>query len=302
MVKKNTNIFDPYSVESLRNITFHLIQGRNFRILIEPNTQGRYFTTFHWLKELRDQAIKRYGENDWITEFFNAIQATRRKPKELKDIENWIFGSTIKGTVNLGYSSDDYPRILRETIERYNTLFEQLEITGVKNDAWLMLMAGSATLSIKGSAKSKYGKKLENVFLRACLTLLGLEENETFWVNIERDQEVERGSDAEVQTRRGRIRIESALIAPGNQEVIEDKIARVGRNGVIIFDKIGGRSRIQTTATNQGVELIQIRNSQPLTQLYNHLNPLVTIDLNEPPNDTNELQELINGLPDNIFE
>ncbi|MBN2010308.1 CfrBI family restriction endonuclease [candidate division KSB1 bacterium] len=73
-------------------------------------------------------------------------------------------------------------------------------------------------------------------------------------MNIERDLEVDREADAEVESRRGRLRIEVGLIASGNQEVIEDKISRVGRNGIILFDILGSRTRVYQTAENNGVK------------------------------------------------
>ncbi|MGB7567440.1 MAG: CfrBI family restriction endonuclease, partial [Chitinivibrionales bacterium] len=110
-----------------------------------------------------------------------------------------------------------------------------------------------------------------------------------------------READAEIQTRRGRIRIEVGLIAPGNQEVIEDKIARVGRNGIVIFDKLGPKSRVHQTAITNGVKLVQIRNSNPLLDVYNHVKPLMAIKLNEPFKTETDLQNSIDALKADIF-
>ena len=49
------------------------------------------------------------------------------------------------------------------------------------------------------------------------------------------------------------------LIAQGNQEVIEDKIARVGARGMVIFDRIGPKSNAYQTAADNQVAFIQIR-------------------------------------------
>lgn len=103
-------------------------------------------------------------------------------------------------------------------------------------------MAGSATLNIRGSQKSKVGKHFERILIKGLLSLLGFKKNENFWMNVGRDLKVEREADAEVESKRGRIRIEVGLIAAGNQEVIEDKIGRVGRNGIILFDKLGAKN------------------------------------------------------------
>ena len=91
------------------------------------------------------------------------------------------------------------------------------------------------------------------------------------------------------------------FISAGNQEVIEDKIGRVGRNGIILFDKLGAKTRVYQTAQNSGVKLVQIRNGNPLLDIYRHLIPLAKFDLTEPPSESAELEKLVNELPDEIF-
>ena len=210
-------------------------------------------------------------------------------------------GITQKTAINLGLKQRDYPDFIHETIEYFNELFEKIGKKNFRDDAWLLLMAGSATLNIRGSQKSRIGKQFERVFIRSLLNLLGLKENENFWMNIERDLEVEREADAEVESKRGRIRFEMGLIASGNQEVIEDKIARVGRNGIILFDILGSKTRVYQTAENYGVKLVQIRNCNPLLDVYRHLQPLVRVVLNKVPETAVEMQTAVDNLPDEIF-
>ncbi len=164
-----------------------------------------------------------------------------------------------------------------------------------------MLWAGAATLTIRGSSKSTVGKTLERVFLRVGLSVLGLKEGEDFWLNMQRDQEVMREVDAELTSRRGRIRIEIGLIERGNQEVIEDKITRVGRGGIVIFDQIGARSNARRTAEAQQVCFIQIRNNRPLSELYAFLKDKVEKELTEPPMDAEGINSAIGELPDRLF-
>lgn len=162
-------------------------------------------------------------------------------------------------------------------------------------------MAGSAMLNIRGSQKSKVGQQFERVFIRSLLNLLGFKEGENFWMNIERDLEFEREADAEVESKRGRIRFEVGLIASGNQEVIEDKIARIGRNGVILFDILGSKTRVYQTAENYGVRLVQIRNCNPLLDVYRHLPPLVKVELNKVLETPDELKNAVDCLSNEIF-
>jgi hypothetical protein len=92
-----------------------------------------------------------------------------------------------------------------------------------------------------------------------------------------------------------------SLVASGNQEVIEDKINRVERNGIVICDKLGARSAVFETARGKGVKLVQIRHTQPLMELYNHLMPLVRAPLKKPPETEKDIEKLINGLPNKFF-
>jgi len=275
-LEDNVTISDPFSPIALRKLTYHLLMGKNYRLLTESNTKGQLFTTFLWLFEIKREAQKVYGEN-WVKYLFDDILSEKKKTKELKNLLLWIMGITHKTAINLGLKKQDYPDFMNETIEFFNELFAKLDKKDFKDEAWLLLMAGSATLNIRGSQKSKIGKQFERVFIRSLLYILGFKENENFWMNIDRDLEVDRELDAEVESKRGRIRIEMGLIASGNQEVIEDKIARVGRNGILLFDILGSKTRVYQTAESYGVKLIQIRNCNPLLDVYRHLQPLVKI-------------------------
>lgn len=297
---ENIILSDPFSPHALRRLTFHLLMGKNYRLLTETNTKGQLFTTFLWLSEIKKEAQHLYGD-DWIKHVFKDIHSEMAKPKELKNLLLWIMGITQKTAINLGLKQQDFPDIIHDTIEYFNELFEKIGRKDFRDDAWLMLMAGSATLNIRGSQKSKIGKQFEKVFVRSLLNLLGFKENENFWMNIERDQEVEREADAEVESKRGRIQIEMGLIASGNQEVIEDKIARVGRNGIILFDILGSKTRVYQTAEKYGVKLVQIRNCNPLLDVYRHLQPLVKFELNKVPETANEMQSAVERLPSEIF-
>lgn len=296
----NITLADPFSIDALRKLTYHLLMGRNYRLLTEPNTKGQLLTTFLWLEEVQKEAKAKFGSN-WVKGLFDDVYALKRKPKELQNLLYWVMGLTNKTASNLGLHKEDYPEILDETINYFDSLIAKIKKKSSKDSAWLLLMAGSATLNIRGSQKSIIGKNFERIFIKGLLNLLGFKEDENFWMNVGRDLEVEREADAEVESKRGRIRIEVGLIAASNQEVIEDKIGRVGRNGIILFDKLGTKTRVYQTAENSGVKLVQIRNSNPLVDVYRHLKPLVKFDLIEPPNEPVKLERLVNNLPKEIF-
>jgi hypothetical protein len=299
---RNVTLGHALSPTALRELVLALLLGKNYRIVTERGTEDKLFLTYTWLMRLYDRRRRRYG-SEWRTKLLEELLAKERLEQEEKDLVVWLLGLARKTAVNLDISRDDFPVFLKETLQHCRGLFRKLRLPSERhlNQVWLLLMAGAATLSIRGSQKSKVGKALEKVFLKVALTMLGLSYQDNFWLNIGRDLEVDRESDAEVQTRRGRIRMEIALISSGNQEVIEDKINRVGENGVVIFDKIGARSRVYETASRRRVSLIQIRHNQPLVALRDHLQPLVAEQLLDPPTDERGLRGQIRELPDHLF-
>jgi hypothetical protein len=68
-----------------------------------------------------------------------------------------------------------------------------------------------------------------------------------------------------------------------------------------LFDKVGKGTRIYPTAERYSVKLIQIRNNNPLLELYRHIHPLVGIPIVEPPVHENDILETLNRLPDSVF-
>ena len=301
-LENNTIVSDLTSTASLKELTLYLLLGRNYRIVTEDNTRAKLFLTYAWLIDLYERAIAEFGE-DWPQQLLTRLLDKQRLSPDEKNLAFWLTGFPEKTAGNLDIKRADLQDFLVQTIDHCNSLFAQINLSRMRNQSWLLLMAGAATLNIRGSQKSTVGKALEKVFLRASLTLLGLEYNQEFWTEIPSDAEVVRETDAEVETRRGRIRIDMGLIAQGNPEVITDKVGRVGRNGIVIFDKIGTRARTAyQTASQTGVKLIQIRHNQPLLELWRHLNPIVTADLIEPPQDESHLRQLLNNLQNEIFE
>jgi len=297
----NVKLSNAFSPNSLRILTHHLLMGRNYRLITENNTKSKLFYTYLWISDVVKNAKVEYG-NEWkekvVTDLFNL----KKKGKEQNQLLYWLIGVTSKTSTNLGISRKEIPSVLTDLINHITDQFNEIGRFEDVDDTWLMLISGAATLNIRGSEKSKIGKSLEKVFIRAALSIIGLQENTDFWTNIQRDTEVDRETDAEVATQRARIRIEVGLISSGNQEVTEDKIGRVGRNGMIIFDKVGSKTKIYNTADSHLVKLVQIRNNQPLVEIYRHLSPLVNRPLTPPPTIESELLTKVNELPDEIFK
>ena len=55
------------------------------------------------------------------------------------------------------------------------------------------------------------------------------------------------------------------------------------------------------TAENSGVKLVQIRNCNPLLDVYRHLKPLVKFELNKVPEAAETIKKIVYSLPEEIF-
>lgn len=162
----------------------------------------------------------------------------------------------------------------------------------------LLLWCGAATLTLRGSQKSRIGKSLERVIARAALACVGLSEGfGDFRLNVAADEEVERETDAEARTPRGSIRLEVALIAKGNPEVIGDKVGRLTRHDVILMDQIPSHSMAYSTARNRGVLLVQIRKNNPAEELRRHLAGLHVARVRQQPIGLPEVEQHVFAMP-----
>jgi hypothetical protein len=300
-LSENVTLSGAFSVESLKAVTAHVLMGRNYRLITETNTKDKLFLNYLWLLDIVKKSKAEFG-NDWKEGLLNDLMTRGRLDAQQKNLLYFLVGLTNKTATNLGITKSDLPQVMTDLIAHINELFEQIDRRDDIDNAWVLMVAGSITLNIRGSDKSKIGKHFEKVIVKAALTILGLTDEVNFWMNIDRDNEVDRETDAEIETRRGRVRMEVGLIASGNQEVIEDKIGRVGRGGIVLFDVVGTKTRIYETATRMNVELIQMRNNQPLVQLYRYLGSLVRIDLIEPPTLEADVFRAVNDLPNSLFE
>lgn len=288
------NVYDLGTVSGVRQIVAALFQGYNYRLYTEGQTRNQLLDAYRQLAAIRHRLPANAGYDEWEAAVRTELEQSRT------DVAWWLLGLTNKTAQNLGIRREDRFDYLGEIVQHVKDASEGLPELSF-DDAMLMIWAGAATLTIRGSRKSSAGKTLEGAFLRAGLTILGLEEGVDFWRNMQRDAEVPREIDVEIASRRGRIRVEMGLIERGNQEVIEDKIERVGSGGIVIFDQIGPRSNARQTAENRQVCFIQIRNNRPLTELYAFLDERVNKTLVEPPHDSEGIIAAVNQLPDELF-
>ena len=211
-------------------------------------------------------------------------------------MRQWLIGLTKKTADNLDIKAADYPAVFDEMMADIEADADN------RREMALLLWCGAATLTIRGSQKSRIGKSLERVIARAALASIGLsEERGDFRLNVVADEEVERETDAEVQTPRGFVRLEVGLIAKGNSEVIGDKVGRMDRNDVILMDQLPPRSVAYRTAENRGVLLVQIRNGHAVEELRKHLAALNVPRVRKEPIALAEVEQTILDMPLEAF-
>lgn len=304
-----------YSPDEVREILLAILLGKNYRRLTEKATRLEISVFMSWVLNVCHRAKYAFGD-EWLARLQQVT--SEAKSREARWLRVWLLGLTLKTTQNLGLKSGEYAEYLAQIKADSDKAIESqatatsltLYTQGITptpltagDSVWLLQIAGAAVLTIRGSTKSAAGKLLEKAIARACLTALGLEEQKHFMLNLAADQEVERETDAEISTRRGRARMDVALIGTGNQEVSEDKLARVGKNGIVLVDKLGERSKVPANAQRAGVRLIRIQGNLPLSELYNHLEPLMPqgVLLKKPPTNEKGLVRLLKRLPDGVF-
>ena len=290
---------DPYAPENVRQATAKLLTGTNYRVFFESPTQWSLLQTY---RELADLARRHPQDDDaWRSEIRSMVQ---NGTPENRSLRFWLMGLAQKTANNLGLKAVDYPSVFDQMMADIEAL--PSIPGGEPRDMALLMWCGAATLTIRGSIKSRTGKTLERSIARAALTIIGLREKRDgrsgdFSIGISADTEVPRETDAEVNTTRGSARIEVGLIGVGNPEIISDKVERMGRNDVVIFDLLPNTSQTWKNAADKGVKLIQMRNNNPVEELRQHLaglNDKVDSDSVVPET----VEERIMDLPLSNFE
>lgn len=250
---------DPFTPKGQREVVAKVLTGMNYRLPFEGVTRSKLIAAYAELAKIASQHPE--DDDEWRVAIHGLIADPKKGP-----LREWLLGLTRKTAQNLGIRMADYPSVFEQVMRELQT-WPGME----PRETALLLWCGAATLTIRGSAKASAGKALELSLARAALNVLGLTEDIDYWLNIDADEEVDRQTDAEIATPRGRVRMEVGLIGKGNPEVIGDKIERMDRNGIVVFDILPAKSAMWGTAERRGVKLIQLRNNNPVEELRAHL-------------------------------
>ena len=295
LLVNHVRVLDPFSPERIKEAVAKILEGHNYRLFFEDVTRRRLIATYRNLAKYKME--DETDEGKWRDAIIGEIIKKGDKNSD-KNLAFWLLGLTRKTAQNLGIKKSDYPSLFNDMIKEIESQSSEI---GVRDTA-LLIWAGAATLTVRGSQKAKIGKILEKGVIRAILTIIGLNEsNGDFVLNIMPDAEVDRETDAEVRTKRGSVRIDIGMIGEGNPEVIDDKISRVGQNGVVLFDKLSPNSNAWANGKKNRVKLIQMRNSNPVEELRSHLSKLgVEVVKEEIPR--NEIVERVLAMNTRQFD
>ncbi len=300
LVSKGEDLIDSLGLDALREVVAGVLLGENVRSATEHLTRRRTGLVCNALyrmyvsigqsgispNELIDLAYKQY--------------LMKSNSLEEKIILRWMLGLTQKQVQNvLRSDSSNWERYIATLHESIDGIKETSELDYGKNTTvyrgkstielpweWQTLFAmalGSATLAIRGSEKSIYGKFFEKLILGAVLSVMGFslsEKNQLkekiFWLSSRSDK---RESDATLIYKAGiGVRFDIGFIGVGNSEITLDKTSRFAKmeeiSGVphdlytiIIVDRVGKNSRVIQQAKEINSSIVQMSHSDWAFQL-----------------------------------
>jgi hypothetical protein len=282
-------------LDVVRGVVLDILRGRNLRDSTEVLTRRRIaalnlamLTLFLRGSSLSDDFIAN------LPVLSQDILSRKRVYKTERWLAQWMLGLTDKAFQNV---LRDEPQALLEYRERYiracqevitahteehGELQGQIHLSnGLKaqiNWLWMTYLLnaiGAQTLAIRGSEKSAYGKLFEKLVLGALLHILGFkhilpppqEFVGVFWLSSRGER---RESDATLLYKPGKgVRFDIGFIGRGNPEISLDKVTRFEREisfghsiyymaTIILVDRIGANSRIETLAEEVGGTIIQM--------------------------------------------
>jgi len=172
-------VLDPFSPEGIREAVARILEGHNYRLFFEDVTKRRLIAAYRELSKfkLEDQT----DDEKWKEAIIEEITSG-----DDKNLKYWLLGLTKKTAQNLGVKKAEYPSLFDRMIHEIQSQSENLGI----RDSALLIWAGAATLTVRGSQKAKVGKLLEKGIVRAALTIVGLSESnlknfDHIWARLE---------------------------------------------------------------------------------------------------------------------
>ena len=287
-------------VEAARQVVLSVMQGENIRTQTEPLSRRRIAQVTGAIVALFANG---HLQQDDFTQKLSALalqQITASRQNDNAGIwpAQWLIGLTGKSVQNVLRSNPaareayitDFEEAVKEAAEKCRVEMGNLQMTlGYFQDQsgrtvsldWeditrLTTAIGSATLTIRGSDKSIYGKLFERLVLGSFLSIMGFERvnpatnnkaEKVFWLSDSSDL---RESDATLLLSPGKLaRFDIGFIGPGNSEISKDKLSRYAReieregtmhNSVtfIVVDRLPRTGKTEQAAREIEAEIIQM--------------------------------------------
>ncbi|GCA72689.1 hypothetical protein MiYa_04242 [Microcystis aeruginosa NIES-2519] len=294
------DFIEKLGVETVRQLTLDILCGENIRTQTEQLTSRRVAIASGAMVALFAkgwQGVENF--TDQLSDMaLSQLKSSRRSDKELIWPANWLIGLTGKGVQNVLRDNpaaqekyiQDFEAALEEasqkceedfgSIRMFLGLIEDESGKVYRNLEWrdiirLTTAIGCATLTIRGSDKSTYGKLFERLVLGSVLHILGFQyiENPSspiiervFWLS---DNSNLRECDGTLRLRAGKLaRFDIGFIGRGNSEITKDKLSRFANvelygettsRTFIIIDRLPAKSKKTVEAAKRaGSEIIQM--------------------------------------------
>lgn len=284
---------DKLGLEIVQGVVGSILKGKNVRDLTESLTQRRILLVSASLIATYLKGLSSFDNfeetlNDLVKKNVRMKLSTEEKRYLLwfialtgKSIQNVIRGTMLENYIdvfdaNLSEICTDIEEVYGDITLQVN-YNEQGYFLKWKNLLRCLLAVGAATLTIRGSEKSLYGKTFEKFVLGSVLTILGFKyidksdvskSNKVFWLSERLDK---RESDATLLIKAGvGVRFDIGFIGKGNTEISLDKVSRFERfmefgnntyatTTIILVDNIGAHSRITTMAQKIDGQILQMK-------------------------------------------
>lgn len=289
-------------VETARQVILAVMLGENIRTQTEPLTRRRVAIATGAMIYL---FAKGWASHDDFTEKLPALalqqmDGVSQSNKAVFWPAQWLIGLTGKSIQNVLRSHSDsrkgYIRDFEKAVNEASIIcqedFGDISLSmgcfidgeskkNIRNLSWkdltyMSTAVGAATLTIRGSEKSTYGKLFERLIMGSVLTILGFEHVENsqshkaekvFWLSDSSDV---RECDATIRLRPGKLaRFDIGFIGKGNSEITKDKLSRFASeieqsgksnysHSFIIIDKLSQTSKTIEAAGKSGAVIIQM--------------------------------------------
>lgn len=304
-----SQLVEQIGLDVVRGVVLDVLTGKNLRDSTEALTRRRIATLNLATLELFIKGAAK--SKDFIKQLpamATDILAKGKLSKSERWLAQWILGLTDKAFQNV---LRDDPKSIAEYRDRYiqicneviatrraekGSLKGEITINGNQkaqvNWLWMTYLLntiGAQTLAIRGSEKSAYGKLFEKLVLGSLLSILGFkhilpppqEYEKVFWLSSRNEK---RESDATLLYELGQgVRFDIGFIGRGNPEISLDKVTRfereisLGRSKffmatIILVDRIGANSRIESMAKDVDGTIIQMSSGYWIKQVAQVLN------------------------------